>query len=166
MASPTRQQIWMFMQDIANHMELEGKDVLDIGNAGNPSEGENREWFGAKARSYKTLDKLESTNPDIVADICDSKLASESFDVIILSQTLEHIYTPKKAIKEVARLLKKDGFLIVDSPWIGTDYHPEQGFDDYYRYTASCLIKMCQDAGLEIKDAKQTQLLSIVVAKK
>jgi SAM-dependent methyltransferase len=156
------------MQDIANSLELEGKDVLDVGTAGNPLEGENREWFGAKAKSYTTLDMLETTNPDIVADICDTKLEAEQFDVIIISQTLEHIFTPQKAVTEAARLLRPGGVLIIDSPWIGTNIHAEDGFGDYYRYTASCLVKFLQEAGLEIlgDQVKQTNLLSLAIGKK
>lgn len=169
MPSPTRQQIHIYMKTISEQIPLEGKDVLDIGTAGNPAEGENREWFGAKAKSYTTLDKLEQLNPDIVTDITDADLDDEQFDVIILSQTIEHIYNFKDALKECYRILTPGGYFIVDCPGPqGTGYHAENGYEDYWRMTTPALVKACQEVGFDIwtEECKQTDLLSFVVAKK
>ena len=38
-----------------------------------------------------------------------------SFDVVLISEALHHMFAPEKVIREVRRVLKKDGlFLIVD----------------------------------------------------
>jgi 2-polyprenyl-3-methyl-5-hydroxy-6-metoxy-1,4-benzoquinol methylase len=40
----------------------------------------------------------------------------ESFDVVILSAVLEHLYNPDETIAEIARILRKGGALFVDVP--------------------------------------------------
>ena len=41
---------------------------------------------------------------------------SSSFDVVILSAVLEHLYNPDETIKEIARILRPSGALFVDVP--------------------------------------------------
>ncbi len=38
------------------------------------------------------------------------------FDIIILTETLEHLFLPEKAIEQSKRVLKNDGFIIVTTP--------------------------------------------------
>lgn len=42
--------------------------------------------------------------------------ASGSYDVVFLLEVMEHLDHPKKALSEVSRILKKDGYLIVGVP--------------------------------------------------
>lgn len=171
MPSPTRQQIGLVMRDLASRLPLEGKDVLDIGTAGNPKEGENREWFGGKAKSYKTLDKLEELNPDIVADIADMpQVPSDSFDVVICSQVIEHVKPQlvMRAVREMKRILRKDGILILDSPGRAVPYHPEPGFDHYGWFTATGLMQLLDASGFKViaDESKQSDLLCLAVGEK
>jgi SAM-dependent methyltransferase len=41
---------------------------------------------------------------------------SESFDVVLLSAVLEHLYNPDQTIQEIARILRPGGALFVDVP--------------------------------------------------
>lgn len=43
------------------------------------------------------------------------------FDKIVCVETLEHVLNPKKAIKELHRVLKKDGILVLSYPTIDTN---------------------------------------------
>jgi SAM-dependent methyltransferase len=52
-----------------------------------------------------------------ICDITDmAKLKSESYDFILCSHVLEHIANPIKAINEMLRILKKDGYLLLLLP--------------------------------------------------
>jgi SAM-dependent methyltransferase len=71
---------------------------------------------------------------------------SGEFDTVILSDVLEHILTPAKLLKEICRVLSKDGKLIMNVPfyyWLH-----EQPFD-YYRFTEFALRSFVEDAGLK-----------------
>lgn len=171
--SPTRQFIQECMKDLAKRYTKENMHILDIGTAGNQP-GENDEWFGKRAASYKTLDKLKELHPDIVYDLTDDvnkiKEHHGKFDIVICSQTIEHVDPSKTvdAIKNCKKLLKLDGLLILDSPGRAVDYHPEPGFDHYGWYTAPGLERLLDAAGLELiaDETKMNDLLSLVVGKK
>jgi len=121
--------------------------VLEIGIDGDPRPGGNYRLFGV-GNDYKTMDILERLQPDIVADICNSGLPSNQWDLIIFSQTLEHVFDFKKALEECHRLLKKGGFLIVDCPFV-YEYHGQSGYDDYWRISHKALQKVLNDIGFE-----------------
>lgn len=169
MISYIRNEVFFMMNKYKNMLEPEHWDVLDVGVAGDPPRpdgkpGGNYRFFGEN-NNYKTLDKTKGFNPDYVDDICHTSFKNNTWDLVILSQTLEHIFTPKTAIEECYRIIKKDGFFIVDSPWMFR-YHPENDYDDYYRYSVTCLKEMCKMFGFKIIDSNQTNLLSSLLAQK
>ena len=49
-------------------------------------------------------------------DACALNMPAESFDMIISSECIEHTPDPKKALAEMARVLKPGGFIIVTAP--------------------------------------------------
>ena len=51
-----------------------------------------------------------------VGDICDSDLADNSYDVILFTDVVEHIENDSRALKEVARILKPNGKIIITVP--------------------------------------------------
>lgn len=169
MVSNLRKEIFYFLQKYRNMLEPEGWDILDVGTAGDPPRpdgkpGGNYQFFGEGNR-YKTVDVSEEFQPDYVEDICHTSFKNNTWDLIILSQTLEHIYTPHTAVLECHRIIKEGGFLILDAPWMYR-YHPEHSYDDYYRFSASCLKRIGTEMGFTVIDSEQTQLLSTVLLKK
>ena len=55
-------------------------------------------------------------------DICTSKVASESMDVIVSWEVLEHITQPDEAFKQMSRILKKGGYAFHEyNPFFSVD---------------------------------------------
>merc|ERR1712232_1138059 len=54
---------------------------------------------------------------DIESDIADIPLPNNSVDVIICEQVLEHILHPVEAVREMARLLRPGGMLLITVPY-------------------------------------------------
>ena len=46
--------------------------------------------------------------------------ADETFDVVVATEVIEHLYNPEGAVKEIYRILRKDGMLIGSVP---NEYH-------------------------------------------
>jgi len=81
-----------------------------------------------------TLDlytEIQQDTCDICANICDEKLP-EKYDLIINQATLEHLYDPFGAMKNMCNSLNKDGYLISHSHAKNMDYH--QYPRDYMRF--------------------------------
>jgi len=69
------------------------------------------------------------------------------FDTIILSDVLEHIPVPEHLWKEMARILSKNGKIIMNVPffyWLHEQPH------DYYRYTEFALRRFVEISGMRL----------------
>jgi len=64
---------------------------------------------------YTTAD-LESPLADVKLDIQNMPFEEDVFDIIICNHVLEHVEDDKKALSEIYRVLKKDGFAILQVP--------------------------------------------------
>lgn len=72
---------------------------------------------------------------DIVSDITDIPEPSASFDAIMCIEVLEHLPDPVAALRELARLLRPGGVLLVTAPFCSlTHYAPYFYQTGYSRY--------------------------------
>jgi SAM-dependent methyltransferase len=72
-------------------------------------------------------------------------LPDASFDTILFSDVLEHLYRPREAVAEIARLLRPGGKLLLNVPFF---YWLHEAPHDYFRYTCFALERLASDAGL------------------
>lgn len=93
-------------------------------------------------RGLKGYNKL-----DIISDITNIPVESESFDVIICTEVIEHVPEPIKAIAEFSRILKKDGKLLLTAP-LGSGIHQEP-FHFYGGYTPFWYRKFLSEYGFK-----------------
>src|SRR4029077_560045 len=71
----------------------------------------------------------------------------DEFDTIILSDVLEHIPVPEHLWKEMARILSKNGKIIMNVPvfyWLHEEPY------DYYRYTEFALRRFVEISGMRL----------------
>jgi SAM-dependent methyltransferase len=71
-------------------------------------------------------------------------LENESVDLIICIEVLEHLSNPKRAMEEMARVLKPGGHLFLTTPFF---YQEHQQPYDFYRYTRYGLKYLLETAG-------------------
>lgn len=123
-----------------------GSRVLDAGAGNCPY----RELF-AHAR-YETADfaQIDKQYGEItyVCDIAAIPVESESFDFVLLNQTLEHVPEPKAVLKELHRVLKPGGHILYTGPFY---YEEHEVPYDFYRYSQFGLRHLFCEAGFEIQ---------------
>lgn len=73
---------------------------------------------------------------DIISDITAIPESDSSFDAIMCIEVLEHLSNPILAVKEFARLIKPNGYLILTAPFCSlthfAPYHFSTGFNKYW----------------------------------
>jgi ubiquinone/menaquinone biosynthesis C-methylase UbiE len=86
--------------------------------------------------SFVTCDKARELYPNVTyvcADVVNTPFASQSFDVSVSGEVIEHLRQPDKLIKEMERITKKGGKIIISTPILEFD-DPEHlwEFDETY----------------------------------
>jgi SAM-dependent methyltransferase len=118
--------------------------VLDIGGRGNPSYRQHI----VKLESHRlyVLDIIPDETVDAVSSVLCLPLASNSCDVILCFNVLEHVYDYSLALHEIKRVLKSGGTFYGRVPFLlGIHSDPS----DYWRYTKETLTKILTEAGFE-----------------
>jgi len=129
-------------------------DLADIGCGFVPM----YEYYKQYVSSITTIDWPESFHAnehlDIVADLNTAPIPgviASSYDTIILSDVLEHIYHPRILLDKLYRILKPGGRLLMNVPF----YYPvHESPHDYHRYTEFALKRYLAEAGFEIVEFK------------
>ena len=116
-------------------------NVLNIGSGGQVNK--LLDVFASDKRlNVISFDIDEKRHPDLVGDICTFDFHDQTFDVVIMSEVLEHVYLPHLAINNIYSTLKSNGKLILSTPFI-LPMHDRPY--DYYRYTRYGLEFLLRD---------------------
>lgn len=101
--------------------------------------------FQPYARRYVGLDVGRTTEEvDVVGGASTTPFAPASFDAVLCSQVLEHVPDPMVTLKEIARVMKPGGRVLLSTH--GTYiYHPHP--TDFWRWTQEGLRKIFVDSG-------------------
>lgn len=125
-----RNNVSQFIKNCANRFDRQDVSVLDIA----PQIHKGAKEFFTKSNIY-TLDIDQTSNADYIADICDNNAAiipDNLFDIIICTEVLEHTLNPFRAVEEMYRILKKEGFICVSTPFNFRIHGP---LPDCWRFT-------------------------------
>ena len=114
--------LWLYLKNETSFFKAKLK-VLHFA----PESALMNQFKKLKNLSYDTID-LNSPIADIKADICDLPFLDNSYDFILCNHVLEHIVDDNKAIKELYRVLKKNGIGIFQVP---IDYNRDTTFEDF-----------------------------------
>lgn len=143
--------------------------LLDVGCGDKPFERIFRphvdEYLGIehKATFYATAANLGPSRPDYFYDGDRLPFEDGSFDTVLSIQVLEHTPHPRQLVAEMARVLKKEGALILAAPF---SFRLHEEPHDYFRYSPHGLRELCSEAGLAIDRVEQVGSLWSLVGHK
>jgi ubiquinone/menaquinone biosynthesis C-methylase UbiE len=82
--------------------------------------------------------------PDVLADGVNLPFRENVFNAIICSELLEHVYSPESVLREVLRVLKPQGVLLITVPFL-VQHHADPY--DFGRYTNHYWEQILHDIG-------------------
>lgn len=143
--------------------------LLDVGCGQKPYEHIFRpflsEYVGIEREDTFALTHAGATEnrPDVVYDGNRLPFEDQSFDTVLNVQVLEHTARPAELVKEMARVLKHDGRLILSAPF---QFRLHEEPHDYFRYSPHGLRELCRNASLEIVETHAMGSLWSVIGHK
>jgi ubiquinone/menaquinone biosynthesis C-methylase UbiE len=121
----------LFISEVVGEVGQLGR-VLDLGCGEQPY----REVYGAHAERVVAVDisrrGSESTDAFVRGSAVAIPFADSSFDFVLCSEVLEHVPDPRRAIGEIARVLRPGGRLVLTVPFL-YPIHEEPW--DFWRFT-------------------------------
>jgi SAM-dependent methyltransferase len=129
-----------------------GASVLTIGAGGEVSDL-LRDHARRQNFTVVSFDIDEKYRPDITGDICAHEFGETSFDVIVLSEVLEHVHSPHLAIKNIHKVLRKDGRLILTVPFIFPIHERPHDYFRYTRYGLEFLLREFKDVHISERNS-------------
>jgi len=98
-----------------------GINVLDVGGRIQPY----RSLIGSKARTYFGLDLQFEGTVDVVASAEHIPIRTESLDLVLCNDVLQYVFDPPAAMREMHRVLKPGGQLILSTRGQYPEHHDE-----------------------------------------
>lgn len=135
--------------------ELINKKILDIGSRN--VNGTLKHYIVKGGCEYIGIDIENGNDVDIICDAENiiERFGKESFDIVISTETLEHIKNWKKVISNIKNVCKPNGIILITVPSKGFVKH---GFpDDYWRYEIDDMKYIFSDCEIiALEKAKET----------
>ncbi|WP_242922456.1 glycosyltransferase [Pontibacter liquoris] len=132
---------------IENFLRAEGESIK--GRALEIGDNEYTLLFGGPRITQSDILHVDATNPKatFVGDISDApQLPSNTFDTIVLTQTLHLIYDFRAALATCHRILKPGGTLLLTVPGITPIDHGEWKETWYWAFTDKAMRRLMADA--------------------
>jgi SAM-dependent methyltransferase len=135
-------------------LDYRGRRVLDVGSSAGSFTGRSR-FTGARmalsdAALVASVDVSARHRPSIVADGHVLPFASESFDIVLANNVIEHLHDPAAGVAEMRRVLKPGGELLFTIPFL---YPIHESPHDYTRFTVHGLRRLFRDfAEVDIRE--------------
>jgi ubiquinone/menaquinone biosynthesis C-methylase UbiE len=107
-------------------------------------------WIGVDIADSPEVRQRRRTDATFMEfDGINIPMSSDSVDLIFSRQVLEHVRYPEAHLKDIARVLKRDAYLV------GSTSHPEPYHSfQFWNFTPYGFKEILQDAGLTLKEIR------------
>lgn len=129
-------------------------DLLDVGCGTKPY----RSLFTVRSYTGLEIETPIARQRDVAEAYYDGKsfpFDDASFDAVLCNQVLEHVFTPDEFLREIFRVLRPQGRLLLTVPFVWDEH--EQPYD-YARYSSFGLRALLERNGFHI--VRQSKILA------
>lgn len=102
--------------------------------------------------NYIGLDLEDGPGVDVVENIETLSYWDNAFDVVVCTETIEHVHDWRKAIISMAKVLRTNGLIILTTCAPGFEYHPYP--EDNWRFTLGNLSNIFNHEPFVVECAK------------
>jgi SAM-dependent methyltransferase len=144
-----RKELFVAMKEFGP--QITGR-VLDVGCGERPYESLIRasEYVGLE---IDTPESRARRKADAFYDGGRFPFEDGSFDAVICNEVLEHVFEPDAFVREIGRVLKKGGRLLLTVPFVWDEHEQPR---DYGRYSSFGLAALLQRHGFKILRQRKT----------
>ncbi|OQZ04333.1 MAG: methylase [Candidatus Brocadia sp. UTAMX1] len=146
----SRKGLFRHISQCASHIRGE---TLDVGCGTRPYEK-----LFLSATSYiglelDTIANRKNKKADYFYDGTTFPFQDNEFDSVITNEVFEHVFNPDNFLREIYRVLKPGGILLITVPFVWDEH--EQPFD-YARYSSFGLKHLLEKSGFEIIEHRKS----------
>lgn len=131
---------------LAKYAEYLHGDLVDLGCGEAPF----KDFFLQHASTYTGVDwsnTMHMSGADVISDLnVKVDLESGIADSVVSLSVMEHLCEPQKFLDEAYRILKNDGYIVLQVPW---QWWIHEAPHDYFRYTPYGLKYMFDKSGFK-----------------
>lgn len=108
-----RDHLQEFVKKTAARLQAESGRLLEVGPQDRSLVRESFHNF-----AVETFDIVDTYGPALVGDITkvNDFIADSTYDVVVCMEVIEHTLNPFDAVKEIRRVLKHEGYLLISAP--------------------------------------------------
>lgn len=121
------------LEYLENHFHHRDNLKILIIGGGTIGSGMNN-FYKAFKKNILAFDIYNNPNIQFIADAHNIPIKNKIFDLIIIQAVLEHVLNPYKVVDECQRLLKIDGLIYAETPFM---QQVHEGAYDFMRFTDS-----------------------------
>lgn len=121
--------------------------VLDVGCGSKPYGNIFKNVTEYVGMEFDSPENRKRTGPDVFYDGRHFPFEDSSFDSVISTEVLEHVFNPDEHLQEVLRVLKPGGVMFLTCPFMWMEHQKPH---DYGRYSSYGLRHLLERHGFEI----------------
>lgn len=145
--------------------DVRGKKIIEIGSR-DVNGSVKQQIMQLEPASYLGIDIEMAAGVDEVCNVYDlvQRYGVESFDVVISTEMVEHVFDWRKAFSQMKSILKPNGVMLITTRSFGFPYHDYPS--DYWRFELRDMKSIFADMRVEALESDASDPGVLVAARK
>lgn len=130
-------------------------ELLDAASSSFTVTGVEADEGTSRAAAMRGLDVFNGT-------LCEARFPDGRFDAAAMYHVIEHVPSPRQELRELCRVIKPGGWLVLETPNIATVWYRLLGArwrqfipDHIFFFTPKTIIRLCENGGFEVCELRR-----------